>query len=353
MNNNCKIIFKDGDYFIGKSIGYKKNMYSEIVFNTSNLGYEEIITDPSYSNQVLVFTTPYIGNTGVNLLDFESNRIWLSCVIAREIYNFKKFSNFRTLNNILSFLKKNKVVVLTNFDTRKIVKKITKGFNKVTIAHNNTNNKNNNYKKDIPYLKYTSTKIKYIFNEFDCFLKKKYKSLFFKKVLIVDFGIKLSIIRNLTKQGIIGFVVNYKTFSSKIINRMKFKSIILSNGPGKPTIYKKLINKIKHIDKKIKILSICFGHQILMISRKVKIGRLKFGHHGSNHPIKINNKLYISTQNHNYYCCKNNSKIISLFDKTNQGIYKKNIMSLQCHPEANPGPKDLEFIFRKFFKKIK
>ncbi|MGX7589166.1 carbamoyl phosphate synthase small subunit [Candidatus Vidania fulgoroideorum] len=346
--SNCKIIFSDGKEFYGRSLCYKTNFFNEIVFNTSNLGYEEIITDPSYSNQSLVLTTPYVGNTGFNYQDLESNRIWLSCMITRSFFNLRS-NNFRSVNKLLFYLKKNKIVLLENFDTRSITKKIIKGFNYVYILHNKILKvKNFFFKKsieNIPYIKYTSTKINYLYCNFEHIYKNKRVFFYNKKVIVIDFGLKTSILKNLVKRNIFLLIINYKNF--KDIYLRIFDGFVLTNGPGNPKTYYKIIRLIKKINKPI--LAICLGHQLYSLSNNIKIKRLKFGHHGSNHPINFLKKCFISSQNHNYYC-DNKTKIFSLFDKTNQGIIKKNIISFQGHPEACPGPNDFSFIFKKFYK---
>ncbi|WDR79368.1 carbamoyl phosphate synthase small subunit [Candidatus Vidania fulgoroideae] len=347
---NCKIVFSDGEKFFGESLCYKTNIFSEIVFNTSNLGYEEIITDPSYSNQSLVLTTPHVGNTGINFYDSESSRIWLSCLITRNI--FKSISNnFRFVKNIFSFLKKNKIILLNGFDTRSITKKITRGYNYACILHNKNYNVNkkififSNILEKIPYVKYSSTKISYLFCNFSSNFYQKKNFLFLRKVIVLDFGLKISILRNLVKKNIFPFIINYKFLSN--INLNNFDGIVLSNGPGNPKIYKKIIKKIKKIKKPI--LAICFGHQIYSLSKNFEIEKLIFGHHGSNHPVSFKKKCFISSQNHNYFC-KRKTKIFSLLDNTNQGFYNKKVISFQGHPEASPGTNDFLFLFRKFFK---
>ncbi|WDI79424.1 carbamoyl phosphate synthase small subunit [Candidatus Vidania fulgoroideae] len=351
---NCKIIFSDGEEFFGKSLCYKTNIFSEIVFNTSNLGYEEIITDPSYSNQSLVLTTPHVGNTGVNFYDSESERIWLSCLITRNI--FKSVSNnFRFVKRIFYFLKKNKIILLSDFDTRSITKKITKGYNYVCILHNKIYNVNkkififSNILEKIPYIKYSSTKISYLFCNFNLNFYHRKNFLFLKKVIVIDFGLKISILKNLVKEKILPLIVNYKVLN--IINLNFFDGIVLSNGPGNPKIYKKIIKYIKKIKKPI--LAICFGHQIYSLSKNFNIKKLIFGHHGSNHPINFKKKCFISSQNHNYFCKTKKTKIFSLLDGTNQGFSNKRVISFQGHPEASPGPNDFLFLFKNFFKILK
>ncbi|MGX7589011.1 carbamoyl phosphate synthase small subunit [Candidatus Vidania fulgoroideorum] len=347
---NCKIVFSDGETFLGYSLCYKTNFFTEVVFNTSNLGYEEIISDPSYANQTVVFTTPHIGNTGITLFDLESNRVWLSCLIIRNLYS--GFSeNFKFNKKILEFLLKNKVVLLNNFDTRSITKKITEGKNHILILHNRSNKLKQIFKKKIdkiPYIKYTSTNLNYI----TCTYKtnKIRRAIYFtKKVIVVDFGLKKSIIENLVVRNILPYVINYRFI--KNINFELFNGVVLTNGPGNPKIYKNIIKYINTIGKNKTIFSICLGHQFFFISKGKKIKKLKYGHHGSNHPIFYNNKCYISSQNHNYFC-KKKTKIYSLFDKTNQGIKTKKNLSFQGHPEACPGPKDLIFLFDIFKKQI-
>ncbi|MGX7577022.1 carbamoyl phosphate synthase small subunit [Candidatus Vidania fulgoroideorum] len=344
--NNCFVKFSDGVKFYGRSIGIKRNLFLEIIFNTSNLGYQEVITDPSYMNQAIVFTTPYIGNTGINSIDCESNRIWASCILVKNLTTYKN-TNFRYEKKFIDFLITNNIVIITNLDTRSIVKKITNSnCNFVTITHKK-NSLNKFFKKKYKYLSFFQKK-SYSYNQkLTKNYKKSFNIYFFYKLCILDFGLKFNILRNLNEIGFFTLVINWKKI--RVFKKFSPNGIVLTNGPGDPNYYNKIIKIIKTVN--LPMLGICFGHQLISLSKGYKIIEMKFGHHGCNHPILFLNKKFISSQNHNF-CSTKINEIYSIFDKTNQGLISKKIISFQGHPEACPGTNELSFIFKKFKNKI-
>ncbi|MGX7582924.1 glutamine-hydrolyzing carbamoyl-phosphate synthase small subunit [Candidatus Vidania fulgoroideorum] len=349
QKKNCLILLSNGKSFKANSILKKKNLFLETVFNTSNTGYQEVITDPSYCNQTVIFTNSHFGNTGLNQQDSESNRIWLSCIITKD-YFFNNNTNFRCETNLFKFLKKEKLVVLEKVDTRNLVKFVRLLKNKYSIIIHNKIKKIKFLCKNFKYLKYVSyyNFFSENYNYSNFFLKKN--NFFLKKIFIINLGLKNNILRNLSKRSLFLIVSNYK-FKISYIKKINPDGILISNGPGDPRIYPNLVKKISKITNLFPLLGICMGHQIICISKNSKIKKMQFGQHGINHPVKYNNNFYISSQNHNY-CSVIKNKIYSLFDETNQGLFEKNIISFQGHPESCPGPLDFEFIFDLFFNKL-
>ncbi|MFI4846909.1 MAG: glutamine-hydrolyzing carbamoyl-phosphate synthase small subunit [Candidatus Makana argininalis] len=373
MINSSLLILEDGTEFKGCGIGIKGTTTGEIVFNTSMTGYQEIITDPSYSNQIITFTYPHIGNTGINILDNESHKIHISGIILKNISLIS--SHFRNYCTLSFYLKKNNIVGISNIDTRKLTRIIRKkGTQNGYIISDYKNKKYfliKKYKKkknktNIDVVKKVSTKNKYIWNKSSYLFKNNDKKKiinFIYHIIVYDYGIKHNIMRMLVDRGCLLTVVPSKTSVEEVI-KMKPDGVFLSNGPGDPSLcyYSKYyINKI--INNNIPIFGICLGHQLLALSHGAKIIKMKYGHHGSNHPVKDlrNNKIMITTQNHGFTVnIKNipntlNITHISLFDNTIQGLHNniKPAFSFQGHPEASPGPHDSSKLFDYFIKLIK
>ncbi|MGX7589310.1 glutamine-hydrolyzing carbamoyl-phosphate synthase small subunit [Candidatus Vidania fulgoroideorum] len=334
-----------------KCLGIKKNFFGEIVFNTSNIGYQEVLTDPSYYNQFIIFTSVNIGNTGFNYNDLESYRVWASGIIVK---NFEKFfSNSRSKDSLFNFLKKNKVIILEVEDTRNLVNIIRK--NKIRYFFLFFKKKKKLKKRKKKYLANVSTKNTFSFNQ--SLLKENvfnYSNFFNFKIILIDCGVKFSILRNIVSYNCFVIVTNYK---HNKIKEIKPDGIVISNGPGNPCYYIKIVNLIKNILKKrIPILGICFGHQIISLALNLSIKKMKLGHHGINHPVILSKKKFlITSQNHNYSVSNFKKCFFSLFDYTNQGFYykKKNIICFQGHPESSPGPRESNIIFLKFFRILK
>ncbi|MGX7577150.1 carbamoyl phosphate synthase small subunit [Candidatus Vidania fulgoroideorum] len=332
------IVFSNGKIYKGTYYGNNiKNFYGYTVFNTGNFGYEEILTDPSYYNKILILTNSYLGNTGITLLDLESNKVWLKIIIVKNIACL--FSNYRNKISIRKFCVKNNINIIYDIDTRGLVKNLKKNKSNIYVYYNKYNHfKNIKYKN----LFNISTKFNFLWNK-----KIKYNTNFYKKILVLDFGIKYNILREIS------------TFFLKIINvnkinnnylHFKYNGIVLSSGPGNPKYFLFLKKIILSFLKKIFILGICLGHQILSLILKFKIRKMKIGQHGINYPVICINKFLITSQNHDFVVLNNNN-IYSLFDNSNQGILKKRIICFQGHPEGAPGPKNT-FIFNLFKKSI-
>jgi carbamoyl-phosphate synthase small subunit len=370
------LVLENRQIFKGIGIGYEGTATGEVCFNTSITGYQEIISDPSYSGQIINFTFPHIGNVGTNNEDHESDKVWTKGVIFNsEITNP---SNYRSLKNLDSWLKKNKIVGLTGLDTRSLTNFIRdKGAPKGTISNNRKGNFNlkkliNTSMKwpglnGLDLAKDVSTKKKYNWKNFKTWTKEKgytknKRKIF--KIVAIDYGIKKNILRYFSDFKCNVVVVPCKTSAEQIL-KLKPDGIFLSNGPGDPAATGKYAIKIIQnlIKTNIPIFGICLGHQLLALALKAKTKKMKLGHRGANHPVKnlINNKIEITSQNHGFEVIKQslpkNVEIThcSLFDNCIEGIRLKNksIFSVQYHPESNPGPQDSHYLFDQFIKEIK
>ena len=362
------LLLADGTSFYGKSIGIKGISVGEVVFNTSMTGYQEIITDPSYHSQIITFTNPHIGNTGINPEDLESKKIHASGIIIRDQEMLA--NNWRKTDLLDNFLKENKIVGISGIDTRKLTKVLRNngsqngcilcgnnpdiktakksldefpGLENQDLAIEVTTNKNykwsevvhNIYDKNIPNIKES-------FN-----------------VVAYDFGIKHNILRILKSFGYNLTVVPADLPAKEVLN-LKPDGVFLSNGPGDPKACEYAIENIKLLlENKIPLFGICLGFQLLALASGAKTKKMKFGHHGANHPVLDieNKKVLITSQNHGFMVDNESlpKHIIpthkSLFDDSLQGFVVENrkAFGFQGHPEASPGPHDIHYIFEKFF----
>ena len=370
------LVLENKTVFRGIGIGYQGTATGEVCFNTSLTGYQEIISDPSYAGQIINFTFPHIGNVGTNEEDHESDNIWARGVIFNsEITNP---SNYRSLKNLDTWLKKNKIVGITGLDTRNLTNFIRdKGAPKGTIS-NNKNGKFNLKKllnlsikwpglNKLDLAKTVTTRKKYVWQGYKTWKKgkgfeKNNKKIF--KIIAIDYGIKKNILRYFSDFNCKVAVVPCTLSASEILN-MRPDGIFLSNGPGDPAATGKYAIKIvqKLIKENIPIFGICLGHQILALALNAKTKKMKLGHRGANHPVKnlLNQKVEITSQNHGFEILKEslpkNVEIThkSLFDNCIEGIKLKNkpVFSVQYHPESNPGPQDSVYLFKQFINEVK
>ena len=374
--NSAILVLENKSVFKGMGLGYKGEATGEVCFNTSLTGYQEIISDPSYAGQIINFTFPHIGNVGTNKEDLESDKIWTRGVIFNS--EITSPSNYRSLQNLDKWLKKNKIVGITGLDTRSLTNFIRdKGAPKGTIS-NNKNGKFNINKLINKSIKWpglsgmdlaqeVTTNKTYIWKGHKTWKKTKgYEKNKKKKfrVVAIDYGIKKNILRYFSDFDCEVKVVSCKENADKIIN-LKPHGIFLSNGPGDPAATGKYaINVVKNLIKKnIPLFGICLGHQILALALDAKTKKMKLGHRGANHPVKnlITKKVEITSQNHGFevikQSLKKNTEIthLSLFDNSIEGIRLKNkpVFSVQYHPEANPGPQDSKYLFSNFIREIK
>ncbi len=370
------LVLENKSVFRGIGLGYQGIATGEICFNTSLTGYQEIISDPSYAGQIINFTFPHIGNVGTNNEDVESDKVWTRGVIFNsEITNP---SNYRALNSLDNWLKKNKIVGITGLDTRSLTNFIRDiGAPKGTISNNK--NGNFNIKKlinistkwsglnGLDLAKEVTTKKTYTWKGLKTwekgkgFKKNKKKSL---RIIAIDYGIKKNILRYFSNYNCEVKVVSCKQTAEEIL-KLNPNGIFLSNGPGDPaatgTYAIQTVKKL--IRSNLPVFGICLGHQILALALNGKTKKMKLGHRGANHPVKnLNNKkVEITSQNHGFEVVKeslsNNIQIThkSLFDNSIEGIKLKNkpVFSVQYHPESNPGPQDSHYLFNDFIKDVK
>ena len=364
------LILENEKIFYGKSIGYKKDSFGEIVFNTAMTGYQEVISDPSYKNQIITFTYPHIGNVGINKDDQESNSSYVSGLVLSEIPTNP--SNWRSTEDFTSYLINKKIVCIADLDTRYIASLIrNKGAMSACIIHDKKN-VNKAKKKLENYSGISGTELaskvsvtkKYLFSEkvFQ-YEEKILKSDKKFKVVAYDFGVKKNILRILNSMNCEVKVVPAKTTSDEILS-FNPDGIFLSNGPGDPEPCDFAIKSIKELfNCNIPIFGICLGHQLISLASGAKTKKMKYGHHGANHPVLDleTEKVMITSQNHGFVVDEKtlpkDFKVThrSLFDNTIQGIKHKKlpIFSFQGHPEACPGPQDVNYLFENFINFMK
>ena len=333
-------------------------------------GYQEVISDPSYKNQIVTFTYPHIGNVGVNDEDQESNSSYVSGLVLSEIPT--KPSNWRSNIDLSKYLEDKKIVCIADLDTRHIASLIrSKGAMSACIIHdiNNINKAKNkllNYSgiSGSELASKVSTKKKYAFKEKVFQYKESNLEVSNKlKVVAYDYGVKKNILRILNSMNCEVEVVPAKTTTEQILS-LKPNGIFLSNGPGDPEPCDYAIKSIKNLfDCKIPIFGICLGHQLISLASGAKTEKMKYGHHGANHPVLDikSGKVMITSQNHGFVVDEKtlpkNFEVThrSLFDNTIQGIRHKSlpIFSFQGHPEACPGPQDINHLFDNFVNSMK
>ena len=370
------LVLENGQVFKGIGLGHDGTATGEVCFNTSITGYQEIISDPSYSGQIINFTFPHIGNVGTNQEDHESDKIWTKGVIFNS--EITSPSNYRSLKNLGLWLKKNRIIGLTGIDTRSLTNFIRdKGAPKGTIeiSKNGRFNIKKLLKKSVRWhglngldlAKNVTTKSKYNWNNLKTWKKEagfqKNKKINFN-IIAIDYGVKKNILRYFSNHNCKITVVPCNASVNSIIE-LKPDGIFLSNGPGDPAATGKYAIKIIKdlINLDIPIFGICLGHQLLALALNAKTKKMKLGHRGANHPVKnlLNGKVEITSQNHGFEVIKSSlpKNIIithkSLFDNSIEGIRLKNkpVFSVQYHPEANPGPQDSQYLFDQFIKEIK
>jgi carbamoyl-phosphate synthase small subunit len=360
------LLLEDGTVFEGTSFGAKGQKCGEVVFNTSMAGYQEIITDPSYYEQIITMTYPLIGNYGTNALDAESKKVYAAGFIVKE--NCETPSNWRNELSLSEYLKANNVVGLAGIDTRKLVKHIrTQGAMRGIIS--STELKISSLTKTLgeypglvgrDIVKDVTSKKPYKWNKpaVDVLKPSVIKPKLKYKVVAYDFGIKENILRLLISNGCDVQVVPASTSAKEVLAK-KPDGVFLSNGPGDPAAVTYAVESTRQLLGKVPIFGICLGHQILGLALGGKTYKLKFGHRGANHPVKNleTKQIEITSQNHGFCVDVNSLKDkgvelthINLNDNTLEGFRCKRLSAfcVQYHPEASPGPHDSQYLFRAF-----
>ncbi len=364
------LVLTDGTVFHGTSIGVDGETVAEVVFNTSMTGYQEILTDPSYTKQIVTLTYPHIGNYGVNSEDVESGNIYASGLVIRDLPLVH--SNFRSQSNLSDYLADNNIVAIADIDTRALTQvlrekgaqtgAIIAGFEDEEQAIAQAQKGINAFPglQGMDLAKVVSCKAPYQFTEGEWVLGEGYtqpesKSL---KVVAYDFGVKRNILRMLATRGCDVTVVPAKTPADEVL-AMQPDGVFLSNGPGDPEPCDYAIEAIQQlIASKVPLYGICLGHQLLALASGAKSLKMKFGHHGANHPVQdlANKRVYITSQNHGFAVDADSlpdsveATHVSLFDGSLQGISLKgqSAFSFQGHPEASPGPQEMSYLFDQF-----
>jgi carbamoyl-phosphate synthase small subunit len=356
------LALETGQVFYGTSIGVQGITVGEVVFNTALTGYQEILTDPSYCKQLITFTYPHIGNTGINFEDNQASNIFAAGLIIKSLSKFA--SNWRSKISLAEFLQQQNVVGIADIDTRGLTTLLRQhgsmrgcimagaidvnaaldharafsGLNNLDLASKVTTNKS--YEVEA------------------CDVNDKQKH-----VVLIDFGVKQSIIDCLTYRGCRVTVMPAQSYAAQILE-LQPDGIVLSNGPGDPSACGPMINTIKTlISSEIPILGICLGHQLLALALGAKTYKMDFGHHGSNHPVQntSSGKVMITSQNHGFAVdvlslgVKLEMTHRSLFDNSLQGFKHKSLplFSFQGHPEAGPGPHDALGLFDDFIQAVR
>ena len=364
---NAKLVLSNGIVFPGFSFGASGTVVGEIVFNTGMTGYQEVITDPSYFGQILTFTYPEIGNTGINLDDSESN-ISVKGIIVRN-YSSNN-SNWRSLKNFDEWLIDENIIGLYGIDTRALVKILRSNGSMNGLLTSEDKNVETCLKlihqtpmmEGLNLSKEVSTKEQYLWQkhsetDFDvrkCNSEKTNKL----KIIAIDFGIKKSILNRLVSHGCEILVLPSQSSIDEVLSHQP-NGVFFSNGPGDPSTVNEGIELARSLIDygKIPMFGICLGHQIFGLALGGSTYKLPFGHRGLNHPCGINNQIEITSQNHGFAIDPNslprdivNITHYNLNDKTLAGleVINKPIFSVQYHPEAGPGPHDSDYLFNKF-----
>lgn len=351
---NKKLVLEDGQEFYGYGFGADVTAINELVFNTSMVGYQEIISDPSYTGQMVCMTYPLIGNYGINEEDNETKLLTMGGVIVREYNDLP--SNFRYTKTLSDALEEHHIPAISGIDTRKITRIIRdKGSQKVMICP-----------ADKPNAEAVAEISAYTIPD-DAVARVSCKKTWYSRtpnhkydVVAVDCGIKLNIVRKLNEKGCNVVIVPYNTDAQTILD-MRPDGVFLSNGPGNPESVTPVIDLVKNLRGKIPMFGICLGHQMISLAYNATTYKLKFGHRGGNHPVKNlrNGKIEITSQNHSYAVDHNslaNTALelthINILDNTAEGVrsVKDKIFSVQYHPESAPGPQDSEYLFDEFIE---
>jgi len=365
QTNPAILVLADGTVFRGISIGASGSSVGEVVFNTAMTGYQEILTDPSYCKQIVTLTYPHIGNVGVNTEDVESRQVFASGLVIRDLS--MTVSNFRSTQSLPDYLKTNNVVAIAGIDTRKLTRILrSSGAQNGCIATGNDEEAALAAARSFSGLvgmdlaKEVSCKESYAWTQREWELGVGYPETEDTKFHVVayDFGVKCNILRMLAERGCRITVVPAQTVAKEVL-AMEPDGVFLSNGPGDPEPCDYAITATKQfLAADVPLFGICLGHQIMALAAGAKTMKMKFGHRGANHPVQDmeTKRVMITSQNHGFAVdaatLPKNARVthISLFDGTLQGfeMIDAPAFCFQGHPEASPGPHDVEYLFDKF-----
>ena len=371
MSKPALLVLEDGTVFNGVSVGADGCSVGEVVFNTSLTGYQEILSDPSYARQIVTLTYPHVGNVGTTSEDDESGRVFVSGLVIRDLPLVA--SNWRCEKSLPDYLLEHKVVAIADIDTRKLTRILRdKGAQRGCIQAGDVIDLDaakiaiDGFPglKGMDLASEVTVAEPYEWVEGAWDLQKGYQKVAttHKHIVAYDFGVKRNILRLLANRGCKITVVPATTPASVVLS-MNPDGVFLSNGPGDPEPCTYAIDAIKTIlEKKIPVFGICLGHQLLALASGAKTVKMKFGHHGANHPVqeKATGRVIISSQNHGFAVDEAslpdnvNATHHSLFDGSLQGIERTDCLAMgfQGHPEASPGPHDIEFLFGRFMETI-
>lgn len=350
-----QLVLEDGTVYKGYGFGADVEMAGEVVFNTSMVGYQETISDPSYNGQIITFTYPLIGNYGINRDDYETINPSIKGIITREIC--KRPSNFRSKSTLDDILIQLNIPAISGIDTRSLTKKIRESGTIKGIIVSIDKNPEEVVKK-LKEEKLPTNQIEQVST------KKSFVSPGRgKRVVLIDLGMKSGILRELNSRDCDIVVVPHNISATEIL-RQNPDGIMISNGPGDPTDVPETIETIKKLIGKVPIFGICMGHQLISLACGAKTYKLKFGHRGANQPVKnlLTGKVDITSQNHGYAVDLESLKEtdlelthIAVNDGTCEGVRHKKypVFSVQYHPEASPGPHDSNYLFDQFIENMK
>lgn len=362
VRQSARLILEDGSVYHGLSIGVSGTTLGELVFNTSSTGYQEILTDPSYRGQIVLMTYPEIGNYGINSGDFESSRINAIGFVVSRLSPFT--SSWRSEFSLQEFLEKNNVVGIEGVDTRAITRKTReKGTLKAGITTEAISDADFLKQvqaqpgfEELDMISEVTTKVPYTLTT-----ENPVSHIRVKKLVVVDYGIKASILHYLQQYAEEIVVLPASSDFEQIMSHQP-QGVLLSNGPGDPAVLHEAVDTArKLVESKVPTFGICLGHQILGLACGAQVSKMRFGHHGGNHPVKDMEleKVFITSQNHGYCVEFENFPSdrlaithINLNDQSIEGFRHLNapVMSVQFHPEASPGPHDANYIFERFMQ---
>lgn len=370
MTQPAILVLEDGTLFEGVSVGAPGLSVGEVVFNTAITGYQEILTDPSYARQIVTLTYPHVGNTGVTSLDDEATTVWAAGLIVRDVP--RRPSSWRSQKPMPQWLAERGVVAIADIDTRKLTRLLrdTGAQNGALMAGDIDVERAREALRAFPGLKgmdlakevCTRETFEWTGGQLDLDRNRFGESEAHCHVVAYDFGCKLNILRMLTERGCRVTVVPAQTPAAEVL-AMNPDGVFLSNGPGDPAPCTYAIEAIREIvDRKIPTYGICLGHQLLGLAVGAQTVKMKFGHHGANHPVQdlATGKVMITSQNHGFAIDEStlpaNVRVThrSLFDGSNQGIELTDspAFSFQGHPEASPGPHDVAPLFDRFVQSM-